>query len=61
MGVLVKLVIPGMVVEKEVVRFGQTVVVARFGKFLAILVVTVESGLIIPSIILCNMTCVPFP
>ena len=42
---------PGMVVEKDVVRFGQTVVVVRLGKFVRVLVETVESVSIIFSIL----------
>ena len=42
---------PGMVVEKDVVRFGQTVVVVRLGKFVGVLVETVESVSIIFSIL----------
>ena len=52
MKVLVKLVIPpGVAVEKEVVKLGQTVVVVRLGRFVAVLVVTLESVSIILNIL----------
>ena len=52
MKVLVKLVIPpGIAVEKEVVKLGQTVVVVRLGRFVGVLVVTLESVSIILNIL----------
>ena len=52
MKVLVKLMIPpGVAVEKEVVKLGQTVVVVRLGRFVGVLVVTLESVSIILNIL----------